>query len=57
MVTAWTKETFEQEGLLGRENKIEVVLKRYVIHALTKLIYILKVSYMKDYEKRSSRVD
>jgi len=34
VVTAWTKETFGEDGLLGRENKSEVVLKRYTIKAL-----------------------
>ena len=31
---AWTKETFGESGLLGRENKSEVVLRRYVFKAL-----------------------
>lgn len=34
---AWKKETFGQDGLLGRENKSEVILKRYLLQALTKL--------------------
>lgn len=37
VVTAWTKETFGEQSLLGRENKQEVILKRYVIQALAKL--------------------
>ncbi len=31
---AWTKETFGPKGLLGRENKSEVILKRYLLEAL-----------------------
>ena len=31
VVTAWTKESFGEQGLLGRENKSEVILERYVI--------------------------
>ncbi len=31
---AWTKETFGENGLLGRENKSEVILKRYLLQAL-----------------------
>lgn len=34
---AWTKETFGEEGLLGRDNKSEVVLKRYLLQALEQL--------------------
>ncbi|WP_426429963.1 type I restriction endonuclease subunit R [Winogradskyella sp. HB-48] len=34
---AWTKETFGTDGLLGREDKTEVVLKRYLLQALQKL--------------------
>ena len=33
---AWTKETFGENGLLGRENKSEVILKRYLRIALEK---------------------
>lgn len=35
--TAWTKETFGAGGLLGRENKSEVILTRYLLAALQKL--------------------
>jgi type I restriction enzyme R subunit len=35
--TAWTKETFGEDGLLGREDKSEVILKRYLLQALKKL--------------------
>lgn len=34
---AWKKETFGQDGLLGRENKSEVILKRALSAALIKL--------------------
>lgn len=34
---AWTKETFGTEGLLGRDNKSQVILKRYLREALEKL--------------------
>lgn len=37
VVTAWKKESFGTEGLLGREDKSEVVLKRYLFQALQKL--------------------
>jgi len=35
--TAWTKETFGEDGLLGREDKAEVILKRYLLQALENL--------------------
>src|SRR5690554_1208141 len=37
VVTAWTKETFGENGLLGREDKSEVILKRYLLQALKQL--------------------
>ncbi|MCB9973742.1 MAG: type I restriction endonuclease subunit R [Rhodospirillales bacterium] len=37
VVTAWKKETFGPEGLLGRENKSEVILTRPLRAALEKL--------------------
>lgn len=37
VVTAWKKESFGPEGLLGRENKSEVILTRYLNEALGKL--------------------
>jgi type I restriction enzyme R subunit len=37
VVYAWTKETFGENGLLGRENKGEVILKRYLRNALKQL--------------------
>ena len=36
VVYAWQKETFGENGLLGRENKSEVILKRYLFQALKK---------------------
>ena len=37
VVYAWTKETFGENGLLGRDNKGEVILKRYLWEALNQL--------------------
>ena len=37
VTTAWHKETFGELGLLGRDNKGEVVLTRYLLTALKKL--------------------
>jgi type I restriction enzyme R subunit len=37
MAYAWTKETFGENGLLGRENKSEVILRRYLLSSLKKL--------------------
>lgn len=37
VVTAWTRETFGADGLLGRENKSEVLLRRYLLRALESL--------------------
>lgn len=37
VVTAWRKESFGAEGLLGREDKSEVILRRYLIKALETL--------------------
>ncbi|MFI8379507.1 type I restriction endonuclease subunit R [Leeuwenhoekiella sp. NPDC079379] len=37
VVTAWHKESFGDNGLLGRDNKGEVVLTRYLLAALIKL--------------------
>jgi type I restriction enzyme R subunit len=37
VVTAWTKESFGPNGLLGRENKSEVILQRFLLQALEKL--------------------
>ena len=32
--TAWKNETYGPKGLLGRENKSEVILRRYLLAAL-----------------------
>ncbi|WP_420459322.1 type I restriction endonuclease [Neolewinella sp.] len=37
VLTAWKKETFGPDGLLGRANKGEVVLTRYLLQALQRL--------------------
>lgn len=37
VVTAWKNESFGENGLLGRENKSEVILARYLFAALEKL--------------------
>lgn len=37
VVTAWKKESFGDDGLLGRANKSEVILKRHIRAALQKL--------------------
>jgi type I restriction enzyme R subunit len=37
VVTAWQNESFGEQGLLGRDNKTEVVLERFVLAALQKL--------------------
>ena len=37
VVTAWQNECFGEGGLLGRDNKSEVILSRYLIQALEKL--------------------
>lgn len=37
VVTAWHNETFGEEGLLGRDNKSEVILKRHLLKALEDL--------------------
>lgn len=37
VVTAWQNESFGEAGLLGRDNKSEVILNRYLLQALEKL--------------------
>jgi len=37
VLSAWKKETFGADGLLGRDNKSEVILTRYLLQALEKL--------------------
>ena len=36
VVTAWQNESFGEDGLLGRDNKSEVILSRYLLQALEK---------------------
>jgi len=36
VLTAWRNESFGSDGLLGRENKSEVILSRYLLEALEK---------------------
>ncbi|WP_313375268.1 hypothetical protein [Chishuiella sp.] len=35
VITAWQNETFGENGLLGRDNKSEVVLEKHLLAALT----------------------
>jgi type I restriction enzyme R subunit len=57
VVTAWTKESFGEHGLLGREDKSEVILKRYVIAALAKLNVGIPLSaYEQAYEILAQKV-
>ena len=37
VVTAWHNETFGKDGLLGRENKSQVILEKYLFPAFEKL--------------------
>lgn len=37
VVTAWQNESFGKNGLLGRDNKSEVILSRYLLESLEKL--------------------
>lgn len=37
VVTAWQNESFGENGLLGRDNKSDVILSRYLLQALEKL--------------------
>ena len=37
VVTAWKNETFGMDGLLGRDNKTEVILRKYLLPALRRL--------------------
>ena len=37
VVTAWQNESFGEQGLLGRDNKTEVVLERYLLASLKRL--------------------
>ena len=57
VVTAWKKESFGEEGLLGRDNKSEVILSRYLLQALEKLNPNLpKTAYEQAVEQISQKV-
>lgn len=57
VVTAWQNESFGANGLLGRENKSEVVLSRYLLQALEKLNPGLpKIAYLQASEQIVQKV-
>lgn len=57
VVTAWQNESFGEDGLLGRENKSEVILSRYLLTALEKLNPNLpKTAYEQAVEQISQKV-
>ena len=57
VVTAWHSESFGPDGLLGRENKSEVILSRYLFQALEKLNPGLpSVAYKQAIEQVSQKV-
>ena len=57
VVTAWQNESFGEGGLLGRDNKSEVILNRYLIQALEKLNPNLpKSAYEQAVEQISQKV-
>lgn len=57
VVTAWQNESFGEDGLLGRENKSEVILSRYLLQALEKLNPNLpKTAYEQAVEQISQKV-
>lgn len=57
VVTAWQNESFGETGLLGRENKSEVILSRYLKQALEKLNPNLpKTAYEQAVEEISQKV-
>ena len=57
VVTAWQNESFGEAGLLGRDNKSEVILSRYLIQALEKLNPNLpKTAYEQAVEQISQKV-
>ena len=52
VVTAWQNEKFVADGLLGREDKGQVILERYLLAALTKLNPDLpEIAYQRAIEK------
>ena len=57
VVTAWQNESFGKEGLLGRDNKSEVILSRYLLQALEKLNPNLpKTAYEQAIEQISQKI-
>ncbi len=57
VVTAWQNESFGEDGLLGRDNKAEVILSRYLLTALEKLNPNLpKTAYEQAVEQISQKV-
>ena len=56
VVTAWQNESFGEQGLLGRDNKTEVLLERYVLAALKRLNPNLpELAYSRAIEKLEQR--
>ena len=56
VVTAWQNESFGEQGLLGRDNKTEVVLERSVLAALKRLNPDLpELAYSRAIEKLEQR--
>ena len=57
VVTAWQNESFGEDGLLGRDNKSEVILSRYLLQALEKLNPNLpKTAYEQAIEQISQKI-
>ena len=57
VVTAWQNESFGEDGLLGRDNKSEVILSRYLLQAFEKLNPDLpKTAYEQAVEQISQKV-
>ena len=57
VVPAWQNESFGEDGLLGRDNKSEVILSRYLLTALEKLNPNLpKTAYEQAIEQISQKV-
>ena len=57
VVTAWQNENFGEDGLLGRDNKSEIILSRYLMQALEKLNPDLpKTAYEQAIEQISQKI-
>ena len=57
VVTAWTKETFGEDGLLGRDNKQQIILKPFVLNALAKLnADVPETAYEQAYELLAQKI-